>query len=195
MLLQTNSYIVPKDKRSAHLNLMRRFRQVLGKLGCDHFEVFEQVGANWSGGDTSGRFVQLMKFRDRKHCQAVQLAEKSDPAAQQLVRDFCELINFPYQEQQGLFAHGYYQAFIEPMKVKPSDLAFHADPSGKDAPDAAHAADAPQTLEPDLHDSMSGDAVSGDSVSGDTTSGAPADRKAAAEPRPAKTPQSSASRA
>ena len=86
MLLQTNSYIVPKDKRSAHLNLMRRFRQVLGKLGCDHFEVFEQVGANWSGGDTSGRFVQLMKFRDRKHCQAVQLAEKSDPAAQQLVR-------------------------------------------------------------------------------------------------------------
>ena len=139
MLLQTNSYIVPKDKRSAHLNLMRRFRQVLGKLGCDHFEVFEQVGANWTGGDTSGRFVQLMKFRDRKHCQAVQLAEKTDPAAQSLIRDFCELINFPYQEQQGLFAHGYYNAVIEPIRVKPSDLAFHACAQESDAnPDAAH---------------------------------------------------------
>jgi hypothetical protein len=133
MLLQTNSYIVPKEKRPAHNHLMQRFRQVLMKIGCDHFEVFEQVGANWAGGETSGRFVQLMKFRDRKHCQAVQLAERKDPAAQALVREFCELINFPYQEQQGLFAHGYYNAVIEPIKIKPSDLAYHA---GPDAPES-----------------------------------------------------------
>jgi hypothetical protein len=126
MLLQTNSYIVPKEKRKAHNNLMQRFRHVLAKIGADHFEVYEQVGANWAGGETSGRFVQLMKFRDRKHCQAVQAAEKTDPAAQQLVREFCELINFPYQEQQGLFAHGYYNAVIEPIRVKPNELAFHA---------------------------------------------------------------------
>lgn len=126
MLLQTNSYIVPKEKRAAHNHLMQRFRQVLMKIGCDHFEVFEQVGANWAGGETSGRFVQMMKFRDRKHCQAVQLVERKDPAAQALVREFCELINFPYQEQQGLFAHGYYNAVIEPIRIKPSDLAYHA---------------------------------------------------------------------
>ena len=126
MLLQTNSYIVPKEKRAAHNHLMQRFRQVLMKIGCDHFEVYEQVGANWAGGETSGRFVQMMKFRDRKHCQAVQLVERKDPAAQALVREFCELINFQYQEQQGLFAHGYYNAVIEPIRIKPSELAYHA---------------------------------------------------------------------
>lgn len=127
MLLQTNSYIVPKEKRAAHHHLMQRFRQVLMRIGCDHFEVYEQVGANWTGGETSGRFVQMMRFRDRKHCQAVQQAERNDPAAQALVREFCQLINFDYQEQQGLFAHGYYQATIEPIRLKgPSDLAFHS---------------------------------------------------------------------
>lgn len=137
MLLQTNSYIVPKEKRAAHDHLMQRFRQVLMKIGCDHFEVYEQVGANWQGGETSGRFVQLMRFRDRKHCQAVQLAERKDPAAQALVREFCELINFQYQEQQGLFAHGYYNAVIEPIRIRPSDLAFHAYPDDA-APEQAN---------------------------------------------------------
>jgi hypothetical protein len=130
MLLQTNSYIVPKEKRAAHDKLMKRFRQVLMKIGCDHFEVYEQVGANWVGGESSGRFVQLMKFRDRKHCQAVQLIERKTPAAQALVREFCDLINFAYQQEQGLFAHGYYNAVIDPIRVRPSDLAFHAGAEG-----------------------------------------------------------------
>ena len=34
MLLQTNSYVVPKDKRLEHAKLMRRFRQTLVRLGC-----------------------------------------------------------------------------------------------------------------------------------------------------------------
>ena len=136
MLLQTNSYIVPREKRAAHENLMKRFRQVLAKIGCDHFEVYEQVGANWAGGDTSGRFVQLMKFRDRKHSQAVQLAERNTPAAQALVREFCELIDLPYQQQQGLFAHGYYNAVIEPIKVRPNDLSFNT-PAGVSSTSAA----------------------------------------------------------
>jgi hypothetical protein len=108
MLLQTNSYIVPKDKRSEHTRLLRKFRQTLARLGCDQFEVYEQVAANWAGGETTGRFVQIMKFRDRKHQQELQAAEKSDAAAQQLIAEFCALINFPYQQQQGLFAVGFY---------------------------------------------------------------------------------------
>jgi hypothetical protein len=111
MLLQTNSYIVPKDKRTEHARLVARFRQVLARLGCDHFEAYEQVGANWSG-ETTGRFVQIMRFRDRKHQQAVQAAERSDPAAQALIKDFCQLINFPYQQQQGLFAVGFYTSLL-----------------------------------------------------------------------------------
>ncbi len=133
MLLQTNSYVVPQEKRAAHNHLMQRFRQVLMKIGCDHFEVYEQVGANWAAGETSGRYVQMMRFRDRKHQQAVQLTERSHPEAQALVREFCELINFPYQEAQGLFAHGYYNAIIEPIRItRDSQLAFHSFPKDYD---------------------------------------------------------------
>jgi hypothetical protein len=113
MLLQTNSYIVPKDKRAEHARLLRRFRQSLLKLGCDHFEVYEQVGPNWNTGETTGRFVQILRFRDRKHQLAVQSAEKSDPQAQQVVAEFCDLINLPYQQQQGLYAVGYYTSFLK----------------------------------------------------------------------------------
>src|SRR3982751_361503 len=112
MLLQTNSYVVPKEKRAEHARLVRKFRQTLGRLGADQFDVFEQVGANWAGGETTGRFVQMMRFRDRKHQLAVQSAEKQDPGAQQLIAEFCELINFPYQQQQGLFAVGFYQSVL-----------------------------------------------------------------------------------
>ncbi|HEX8325675.1 MAG TPA: hypothetical protein VF595_17355 [Tepidisphaeraceae bacterium] len=118
MLLQTNSYIVPPEKRAAHNNLMKRFRQVLARIGCDHFEVYEQVGANWGAGDAGGRFVQILKFRDRKHCLSIQSAERQDPAAQSLVKEFCELINLPYQTEQGLFAHGYYQSITDPIRPR-----------------------------------------------------------------------------
>ena len=112
MLLQTNSYIVPKDKRSEHARLLRKFRQTLARLGCDQFEVYEQVGANWAAGDATGRFVQIMRFRDRKHQQDVQAGERQDPVAQQLIQEFCALINFPYQQQQGLFAVGFYASSV-----------------------------------------------------------------------------------
>ena len=112
MLLQTNSYIVPKEKRAEHARLLARFRQTLARLGCDHFEAYEQVGANWSGTEATGRFVQIMRFRDRKHQQQVQGAERSDPNAQSLIKEFCELINFPYQQQQGLFAVGFYSSAV-----------------------------------------------------------------------------------
>src|SRR5688572_20626482 len=112
MLLQTNSYVVPKEKRSDHARLLRKFRQTLLRIGCEHFEVYEQVGANWTNGETTGRFVQIMRFRDRKHQLAVQGAERSDPIAQQLIQEFCQLINFPYQQQQGLFAVGFYTSAL-----------------------------------------------------------------------------------
>jgi hypothetical protein len=113
MLMQTNSYIVPKDKRAEHERLLRRFRQTLLRLGCDHFEVYEQVGANWNTGENTGRFVQIMRFRDRKHQLAVQAAERTDPSAQALVNEFCDLINFSYQVQQGLFAVRFYSSFLK----------------------------------------------------------------------------------
>src|SRR5436305_1507817 len=118
MLLQTNSYVVPKEKRPEHARMVRKFRQTLARLGCDQFDVFEQVGANWTGGESTGRFVQMMRFRDRKHQLAVQSAERSDPGAQQLIAEFCELINFPYQQQQGLFAVGFYQSVLPVAPVR-----------------------------------------------------------------------------
>jgi hypothetical protein len=112
MLLQTNSYIVPKEKRAEHSRLIRRFRQTLLRLGCDHFEVYEQVGSNWSNSESAGRYVQILRFLDRKHQLAVQSAERSDPTAQAVIADFCDLINFPYQQQQGLFAVGFYTSVL-----------------------------------------------------------------------------------
>ncbi|HRK32317.1 MAG TPA: hypothetical protein PLD59_14720 [Tepidisphaeraceae bacterium] len=111
MLLQTNSYIVPKEKRTEHARLLQRFKQVMARLGCEHFEVFEQVGANWTGAET-GRFVQILRFRDRQHVLAVQAAEKTDDNAKQLIQEFCDLVNLPYQQQAGLFAAGYYNSVI-----------------------------------------------------------------------------------
>lgn len=145
MLVQTNSYVVPKDRRPEHSRLMRKFRQHLLRLGCDQFDVYEQVGANWAGGETTGRFVQMMRFRDRKHQLAVQSAEKTDPLAQQLIAEFCELINFPYQQQQGLFAVGFYQSVlpVAPMRMAPVEGEAFAEQAeteqlaGEDASDDA----------------------------------------------------------
>jgi hypothetical protein len=120
MLLQTNSYIVPLDKRTEHQRLLRRFRQAMTRLGCESFDVYEQVGPNWAAGDTTGRFVQIMRFRDRRQQQAVQAAERNDPTAQALIAEFCELINLPYQQQQGLFAVGFYRGVVAPADREPA---------------------------------------------------------------------------
>jgi hypothetical protein len=121
MLLQTNSYVVPKEKRVEHARLVRRFKQALARLGCDQFEVYEQVGTNWTSDQTSGRFVQILRFRDRREQLAVQAAERSDPACQAIITEFCELINYPYQQQQGLFAIGYYSCVLGPTKALPHE--------------------------------------------------------------------------
>lgn len=112
MLLQTNSYIVPNEKRTEHGRLMRRFRQALLRLGCDSFEVYEQVGANWSPLKEASRFVQMLRFRDRQHHQAIEAAERKDPAAQELIRQFAELIDLEYQKENGLFVIGYYSGMM-----------------------------------------------------------------------------------
>ncbi len=92
MLLQTNSYLIPAEKRNEHERLMRRFRQMLKTLGCDHFEVCEQLGAEFGESRPISRFVQMLRFRDRRHFQAVQSAERNDPAAQALVKEFMQLL-------------------------------------------------------------------------------------------------------
>jgi hypothetical protein len=117
MLLQTNSYIVPADKRTEHARLVKRFRQVMSKLGCDDFEVYQQAGPNWTD-EAIGRFVQIMKFRDREHQRALREAEQSDPDAQELVREFCEMINFPYQHQQGLATTAFYIGVVSGPPTK-----------------------------------------------------------------------------
>ena len=112
MLLQTNSYIVPREKQEEHARLMRRFKQTLQKLGCDQFEIYEQTGPGWAQGE-SGRCVQLMRFRDRKHQQHVQMAERTDAAAQAIIVELSELLNIPVQQQQGFFAAGFYQSILQ----------------------------------------------------------------------------------
>src|SRR5689334_18558814 len=143
MLLQTNSYIVPKDKRAEHARLLRRFRASLAKLGCDSFEVYEQVGSNWTSGEPTGRYVQIMRFRDRRHQLAVQAAERTDPIAQAIIAEFCRLINFPYQQQQGLFAVGFYNSVLPVAPSRPGAAAAPETEDVEEAP-AAEAEAAPE---------------------------------------------------
>lgn len=145
MLLQTNSYVVPKEKRSEHARLVRRFKQCLSRLGCEDYEVYEQVGNNWTSDQTGGRFVQIMRFRDRRHQLAVQAAEKNDAAAQAIIAEFCDMVNFPYQQQQGLFAVGFYTSLLAAtQKALPHEPATPAPPAQASPPDAAAAAETPE---------------------------------------------------
>lgn len=108
MLLQTNSYIVPARQRAEHARLLERFRKALSRVGCDLFEVYEQADANWAASEGDARFVQIIRFRDRQHQLDVREAERLDLEAQSLIEEFCQLINFPYQQEHGLFAVGFY---------------------------------------------------------------------------------------
>ena len=130
MLLQTNGYLVPPDRRAAHARLVRRFRAAMRRLGCDRFEVFEQVGPGWHGGETSGRFIQMMGFRDRAHQKQVHDAEQQDPEAQQIIADFCALIDYDSQQQQKSFITGYYRNAVE----GPQEAAAAAAPPEPAAP-------------------------------------------------------------
>jgi hypothetical protein len=182
MLLQTNSYIVPRDKRAEHARLLRRFRQTLLRLGCDHFEVYEQVGPNWSSADSSGRFVQIMRFRDRKHQTAVQGAERSDPAAQSLLKEFCDLINLPYQQQQGLFAVGYYTSFLRmPQRLEgPDSFAAPAEASEEAAGESSEIAESPAIEE--MGSAEGSEAIGVSEVADETSDATSTEEPAAAEP-------------
>jgi hypothetical protein len=95
-----------------------------------------------------------MRFHDRAHRQAVENAERSDPSAQQVIKDFCELINLPYQQQQGLFAVGYYTSFLAmpPQRtttaqsatdgpaVQPQESSTESEPGAAESAESAPAA-------------------------------------------------------
>ncbi len=140
MLLQTNSYTVPRDKRAEHARLMKRFKKTLGLLGCDHFEVYEQVGNNWNNSKATGRFVQIMRFRDRAHYESVQESERTDINSQQLIQEFCDLVDIDQQKEEGHYATGFYSSAIpsaatrvrmsresEPEEVEEESLAEEAE--------------------------------------------------------------------
>jgi hypothetical protein len=187
MLLQTNSYIVPKEKRAEHARLMRRFRQILHSLGCDNFEIYEQVGANWSSGQATGRCVQIMRFRDRKHQLAVQNAERSDPAAQKLIAEFCDLINYPYQQQQGHFAVGFYSSVlpVAPARGQEDEPAVDdATPLGEEPAVAEEAPAAPDGEDAEQAEHYIEDINAPSEEPGDFPSEAPAVASAGGSPQP-----------
>ena len=134
MLLQTNSYIVPREKHEEHMRLIRRFKQVLQKLGCENFEVYEQTGPNWTPGET-GRCVQLMRFRDKKHQQQVQNAERNDPTAQAIISELAELLNMTVQQQQGFFAAGFYQSVLIERETEAAERVVNAPPAKQGPPE------------------------------------------------------------
>jgi hypothetical protein len=168
MLLQTNSYFVPKDKQAEHARLMRRFKQTLKRLGCDDFEVHEQLGEHWSAEGATDRFIQIMRFRDRMHHQIVQTAERSDQTAQELIREFCEMVDFQAQVEQGAFVVEFYGSLIPAPTARASGEA---------------AQEMTEPVEADLSTSASGNGEADDDDEEDETSpSAPPDRVVLEEP-------------
>jgi hypothetical protein len=121
MLMQTNSYLVPKEKLEEHARLVRKIRQVMARLGCNMFDVYEQTGPSWSSTEATGRFVQMMRFRDRRHQLAVQTAERNDKAAQENIKEFCDLVNIGQQQQEGSFSVGFYSSVLSPSAENDSE--------------------------------------------------------------------------
>ena len=100
MLIQTQSYLVPADVRGDHARLLRQIRVCMRRLGGT-IEFYEEE----VGGRGRGRFVHLMRFRDRGHLQAVRHAEEDDDKAQRLIRRLSELVDLPRQVETGTFTH------------------------------------------------------------------------------------------
>lgn len=100
MLLQTNSYLVPREHRTEHARLVKQFKAVMTRLGCESFNVYEQV-RSFSGLEGTGRFVQVIAFRDAAHQKAHRDKEQADPTAQDLIRQFVELLDFEGQLRRG----------------------------------------------------------------------------------------------
>lgn len=110
MLLQTNAYSVPTDKRDSHARLTARLQEAMRKIGAT-LEVYEQVGPGFSPAEEStGRYVQVMRFRDRRHLANVQAAERNDVLVQTLLAEFVQLIGLPEQANRGTYLPGYYSA-------------------------------------------------------------------------------------
>jgi hypothetical protein len=84
-----------------------------------------------------------MRFRDRKHQLAVQNAERSDPAAQKLIAEFCDLINYPYQQQQGQFAVGFYSSVLPVAPAHGQQEAAEETPAVGDAAGEAAVGESP----------------------------------------------------
>ena len=74
--------------------------------------MYEQVGANWGGATPPAASCRSCVSAIAAISSAVQNAERNDPAAQQLIAEFCELINYPYQQQQQQFVVGFYASAL-----------------------------------------------------------------------------------
>src|SRR5438046_5107190 len=113
-----------------------------------------------------------MRFRDRKHQLAVQNAERTDAGAQQLIAEFCDLINYPYQQQQGQFAVGFYSSVlpVAPSRVQPGGAAEETPAAGAEgaeaAPEAAAGMLAAMTPAEPSHDAMDAGGMEEDSAGG-----------------------------
>jgi hypothetical protein len=103
----------------------------------------------------------------------VQAAERNDAAAQALINEFCELINFPYQQQQGLFAVGFYHSVLPVASPRVA-----ATQAGDPAAAAAVVDEAPATdegpLEPEVADADASEPLGNDDVTIDAAPAVPA---------------------
>jgi hypothetical protein len=128
----------------------------------------------------------------------VQAAERSDPAAQAIIAEFCQLINFPYQQQQGLFAVGFYNSVL-PTRPEAAEAAPAHEPvametpvddveapemgAGMDAPAVTGERDSPQSVDSETpaQDIADPEPVAGTTEESEAAGGDPTPEPAALE--------------
>ncbi|MEM7808642.1 MAG: hypothetical protein AAF561_11060 [Planctomycetota bacterium] len=116
MLLQTNSYLVPRHRLREHDDLMRQFVACFRRLGVADgaFEVFQSLDHEYRQHDNQPhqRITQILRFRDHDQQQAVHRAEASDPEAAELVEKLRRLVDLDEQAARKQFTSNYYGQII-----------------------------------------------------------------------------------
>ena len=136
MLLQTNSYLVPRDRLAAHDELMARFRRCFERLGvrAGQFEVYRQTSDDFAEDRSipAVRCVQMMRFATTDEHEQVRNREFDDPEAQSLIIELSRLVDLPAQQRSGHFGGGFYSDRLDDAEP---EAAAEALEEGNDDPE------------------------------------------------------------
>ena len=83
LFIVTYAYEVPENRIDRCLDIQNRTKKVYLKHGCTAYEVFKSDDDWW---------LEIDKFRDKKHYEKVKESVDKDPEIEILWKKFCSLV-------------------------------------------------------------------------------------------------------